>query len=93
MKSNRQRVVNEAENWAPTARISKSDEAYAKPEDEPVALPLFLKSQPAWVQYRDNYYYSVVHHMAAGPEKCIRFFVCMSSMTEARIKERGLFDD
>jgi len=38
-----------------TAQIKKNDEQYAKPDDEPVALPSFLKSQAAWVQYRDNY--------------------------------------
>jgi len=76
-----------------TAQIKKNDEQYAKPDDEPVALPSFLKSQAAWVQYRDNYCYSAAYDMGPGSEKYIRFFICMSDMTRARTKELGQFDD
>ena len=75
-----------------TARIKKNDNEYAKQDDEPVALPSFLKSQAAWVQYRDNYCYSAAYDMGPGSAKYIRFFGCMSSMTKARTKELGQFD-
>lgn len=56
-----------------TAEIKKDDEAYAKPDDEPVALPSFLKSQKAWGEYRDNYCYSGAYDMGPGSEKYILF--------------------
>jgi uncharacterized protein YecT (DUF1311 family) len=76
-----------------TAQIKKNDNQYAKPDDEPVALPYFLKSQAAWTEYRDNYCYSAAYDMGEGSEKYLRFFMCMSGMTKARTNELGQFDD
>lgn len=75
-----------------TAQIRKNDDTYAKPNDEPAALPSFLKAQAAWVQYRDNYCYSYVYDAGPGSAKYIYFFGCMASMTEARTKELEQFD-
>lgn len=63
-----------------TDQIKKDDNEYAKPDDEPVALPSFLKSQAAWEQYRDNYCYSYVYDMGPGSAKYIYFFGCMTGI-------------
>ncbi|MCC8402412.1 DUF1311 domain-containing protein [Paraburkholderia sp. MMS20-SJTN17] len=56
-----------------TAKIKKDDNDYAKLNDEPVALPRFLKAQAAWVQYRDNYCYSYIYDPGPGSARYIFF--------------------
>lgn len=76
-----------------TTQIKKDDSQYAKPDDEPVALPYFLKSQAAWVQYRDNYCYSYVYDLGPGTAKYIYFFECMTAMTKERTNQLAHFNE
>jgi len=74
-------------------RIKRDDDAYAKSDDDPVALPYFLKSQAAWTQYRDNYCYSYVYVLGPGSARYIYFFECMTAMTKERTEQLGHFNE
>ncbi|WP_322045673.1 lysozyme inhibitor LprI family protein [Paraburkholderia sp. J67] len=69
-----------------TAGIKKNDIELAR-DNQPEALPYFLKAETAWRQYRDNTCYSGAYEIGEASLKYIDFWHCMATMTQDHAKE------
>lgn len=83
-----ERVNHELDRKLQLARaaLEHSDKSL-KAEGEPLASPYFVKSQSAWVQYRDNECYTETYMMGEAAERYIFFWKCMINITQKRVKE------
>jgi uncharacterized protein YecT (DUF1311 family) len=73
-----------------TTTIRKGD-IELKTYGEPAALSWFIKSQDAWVQYRDNYCYSHTYIDGGGSGRYSFFWDCMTKITKDHIQQLNSF--
>jgi uncharacterized protein YecT (DUF1311 family) len=65
----------------------EADDKSLQADGEPLALPYFVKSQDAWVQYRDNYCYYDTYALDEASMRYMNFWDCMTRMTKKRLSE------
>jgi uncharacterized protein YecT (DUF1311 family) len=71
--------------------IALNDKALNENSQEPLAMPYFVNSSAAWVQYRDNQCYAETYMLGEASERYTRFWHCMASITKIRVEELESF--